>query len=291
MKVFKFSKNKYGVELLMDIGTYVDIPAYFFENTIHSTDFYEIVFFRRGNGYVQLDQQRLQLEDNLIVFISPFQKRRWFVNKSKIECYFLFFQEGFLSKFFSDKFFSFRLQYFHTKSTPLFLKPDHEDVSSIFSVLNDLTFEIKNFRSDSEHITRALLYFLLIKLNRTYATKYKLVSEIAQNTIAFKFKQLLVKEIKTHRTIAFYADKLAVSRITLNKSVKSQFGIPVSEMIHQFLLFELQSLLLYSNLSVKEIAYELHFSTPNHLSRFFKSATGQSPLIYRFSYQNGRSTS
>lgn len=33
--------------------------------------------------------------------------------------------------------------------------------------------------------------------------------------------------------------------------------------------------LLFSNLSVKEIAFRLHFSEPNHLMRFFKQMTGQ----------------
>ena len=32
MKTFKFLKNKYDVELLIDIGTYKDIPYYFFES-------------------------------------------------------------------------------------------------------------------------------------------------------------------------------------------------------------------------------------------------------------------
>jgi AraC family transcriptional regulator, transcriptional activator of pobA len=287
MRLFKFSKNKYGVELLMDIGTYTDIPAYFFENTIHCTDFYEIVFFKKGNGYLELDQQRIAIDRNVIVFISPFQKRRWFVDKSKIECCFLFFQDTFLSKFFSDKLFTYRLQYFYNKVSPLFLKPDEDYFLLIFDVLRDLLGEIKNFRSDSEHITRALLYFLLIKLNRTYAESYQLSDEIKENTTAFKFKQLLANQVTQHSDIAYYAQRLAVSRVTLNKCVKAQFGITVSEMINEFILAEIKSLLLYTDLSVKEIAYELHFSAPNHLSRFFKTLTGLSPKDFRSAYQNG----
>jgi AraC family transcriptional regulator, transcriptional activator of pobA len=108
MKLFKFSKNKYGTELLMDIGTYKDIPNYFFEPEIHHTDFYEIVFFAKGNGYLELDQQKIKIKNNTVVFISPFQKRKWFVQKQKIECHFLFFQDSFLSTFFADRLFAFR---------------------------------------------------------------------------------------------------------------------------------------------------------------------------------------
>ena len=42
MKQFQFVKNKYGHELLMDIGSYYHIPNYFFEPILHHTDFYEI---------------------------------------------------------------------------------------------------------------------------------------------------------------------------------------------------------------------------------------------------------
>lgn len=90
MKLFQFSKNKYGAELLMDIGTYQDIPNYFFENELHNTDFYEIIFFTQGNGYLELDQQRIEISNNAIVFVSPFQKRKWVVNRSEIKCHFFF---------------------------------------------------------------------------------------------------------------------------------------------------------------------------------------------------------
>lgn len=289
MRLFKFSKNKYAVELLMDIGSYTDIPSYFFENSLHCTDFYEIVFFKKGNGYLELDQQRIAIDRNVIVFISPFQKRRWFVDKSKIECCFLFFQDRFLSKFFLDKLFTFRLQYFYNKVSPLFLKTADDESLRIFDVLQDLLREIKKIRSDSEHITRALLYFLLIKLNRAYAERYQLSEETKENTTAYRFKQLLTNHINQHRDIEYYAGKLAVSRVTLNKCIKAQFGMNVSEMINEFLLVEIKNRLLYSELSVKEIAYELHFSAPNHLSRFFKMLTGLSPKDFRNAYQNGMS--
>lgn len=42
MEQFQFVKNKYGHELLMDIGSYYHIPTYFFEPILYHTDFYKI---------------------------------------------------------------------------------------------------------------------------------------------------------------------------------------------------------------------------------------------------------
>ena len=197
MKVFNFSKNKYEVELLMDLGTFKDIPQYFFESEVHHTDFYEIVFFIKGNGCLKLDQQSINISDNTIVFISPFQKRKWFVNKAEVDCYFLFFQDDFISNFFSDKLFSFRLQYFYNKTKPLFITVNDGFMVKLNDLFQEIHNEIKLLKSDSEHIIRALLYFILIKLNRTYAEIYFLSSETEVNTTAFRFKEILQKEVKS----------------------------------------------------------------------------------------------
>jgi AraC-like DNA-binding protein len=77
----------------------------------------------------------------------------------------------------------------------------------------------------------------------------------------------------------------------LNTHIKKQFGITVSEMIQEYTVAEIKSRLAYTNLSIKEIAAHLNFSEPQHLTRFFKNATGLSPNDFRNTYQNGRSVS
>lgn len=289
MRRFKFLKNKYKSELLIDTGTYKDIPYYFFENELHDADFYEIIFFSKGNGFLELDQQRIEISDRTVVFISPFQKRRWFLDKNKIECSFLFFQDSFLSDFFSDKLFSFRLQYFYNKTKPLYLKVNEDFFSQLAGVTRELLGEIRAFRSDSGHIIRALLYFILIKLNRAYAEHYLLSCETENNSTAFRFKELLQQQIRKTRNIGYYAGQLGISRVTLNKCIKKQFGVTVSEMADEFILFEIKSMLCYTSLSVNEISYQLEFSQANHLTRFFKAQTGVSPKEFRNAYQNGSS--
>ncbi len=287
MKQFHFVKNKYGKELLMDIGSNHDIANYFFEPILHCTDFYEIIFFANGNGYLELDNQKIDIQENTVVFISPFQNRKWFLDKTKIDCHFLFFKDDFLSNFFSDKLFSFKLQYFYNKTKPLFIKIKEAQLYKFQEIFEEILIELKDFKSDSEHIIRSLLYFTLIKLNRFYAQTYQLSSETENNIISIMFKQLLQSEVKNNRTIDFYAQRLGVSRVTLNKCVKKQFGITSSEMIDEFILFEIKSLLLYSKLNLNEIASLINFSEPNHLSRFFKRQTNMTPTEYKIAYQNG----
>ncbi len=92
----------------------------------------------------------------------------------------------------------------------------------------------------------------------------------------------LVKAHCTHeRSVSFYADKLCIStrylaaivRITTNESVKS--------IIDRAVILEIKNLLQSTDLSVQEIAYELHFPDQSYLGRYFKKHTGQSPLAFR----------
>lgn len=53
-----------------------------------------------------------------------------------------------------------------------------------------------------------------------------------------------------------------------------EFGMSAVHLLKQRLIQEVKSDLLFSGLSIKEIAFRLHFSEPNHLMRFFKQMTG-----------------
>lgn len=287
MKVFDFSKNKYGIEFLMDLGDNNDIPNYFFSEELHCTSFFEIIFFSKGNGFLELDDRCINLEQNTVIFITPFQKRKWYVKTSEINCYFLLFHENFLSNFFSDKFFIFRLQYFYNKTYPLAIQIDNELHFQMHAIFKELKKELDEIKSDSTHLVRSLLYYILIKLNRIYSACFNISEETEANHLVFLFKQLLVTNIKEQRSIDFYTKKLRISRVTLNKHIKSQFGINVSQMIDLFLISEIKCALIYSDLSIKEIASKFSFSEPNHLARFFKKHSQMTPVEYRVSYQKG----
>lgn len=79
---------------------------------------------------------------------------------------------------------------------------------------------------------------------------------------------------------------LGISRIFLNRVTKEQFNLTASEIIKQRLLIEIQNLLIHSNKTISEIAFELNFSEPNHLMRFFKSQTNQTTSQFLANYRS-----
>jgi AraC family transcriptional regulator, transcriptional activator of pobA len=163
---------------------------------------------------------------------------------------------------------------------PPYINATHDEMKEYMRLLGKIKYELMNPVSDTYNIIVSLLYYLLLIINRTYAAAYCLPAEIAKNNFAFRFKDLLEQNIRTHQRVQEYADMLHVSRITLNNSVKAQFGVSATHLIKQRLLEELKNELLFSNRTVSEMADDFNFSDPSHLMRFFKQQTGKTFTQY-----------
>ena len=88
-------------------------------------------------------------------------------------------------------------------------------------------------------------------------------------------KQLLEKHICSKNRVNDYVEMMNISRISLNKAVESEFGVTASNLLKQRLLLEIKNDLLFTEYSIKEIAFRLNFSESQHLMRFFKQQTQQ----------------
>ena len=240
-----------------------------------NADYFEILFFRKGRGTLTLNHQVISIDDGTVVFVSPYQNRRWNIAPNDLQVTTLIFQEAFLNEFFADKLFTYKLLYFYQLHHPLKMNIDDVEMGKYCSLLTEIKTELVNSKSDSVHIIRSLLYYLLQTLNRRYSDEHSLSIKNTQHNFGFLFKNLMEIHIRDKQRITDYAEMLGISRISLNKAVKAQFNTTASQLLKQRLIFEIQNMLLYSNKTINEIAYELNFPEPNHLMRFFKAQSGQ----------------
>lgn len=278
MRTIKFHKTTCGVDFLLNVLTEQDID---YTNTeTFDTDYFEVLFFKEATGVLNLNQQEITLKAGSIIFISPFQKRSWKIQPEKLQVTTLVFQEAFLNDFFADKLFPYRLLYFYQLIHPLAMPVEQEEMRKYCNLLTEIKTELLSPQADSVHIIRSLLYYLLQTLNRRYADQHVLSLQQGGNNFAFQFKNLMETHIKEKQRIGDYASMLGISRIALNKAVKAQFNTTASQLLKQRLLFEIQNLLLHSNKTINEIAYGLNFSEPNHMMRFFKMQTNQTPTAF-----------
>jgi AraC family transcriptional regulator, transcriptional activator of pobA len=287
METLKFHKTDCGVDFLLNVLHFKHAGGSYLKNVPFNTDFFEIVFFKKGRGNLILNHHRIDLVDNRIIFISPFQKRQWHLEPGELDFTILIFQEEFLNDFFSDKLFAYRLLYFYQLDYPVNMQVEKELILRYCTFLTEIKSELVTPKADSVHIIRSLLYYILQKLNREYAGRHHLALDKEKDNYAFQFKRLIEMHIREKQRIGDYAELLNVSRISLNRAVKEQFNVTATHLLKQRLLLEIKNFLIHSKLTVTEIAYELNFSEPNHLMRFFKAQTGMTTTEYLSDYQNG----
>lgn len=275
ISLLKYSKSTCGVDFLLNTADNSEKPAWFNLSKQYKTDFFEFYFFRRAEGYMLLAGKRVELHPDMVLVISPFQLQEWHVDLDKLDYTFLIFQEEFINNFLSDKYFMYRLLYCYQHDYPTDFDMNREEMSPFLRLLLQIKNELREPVADSYHMIVACLYQFLLLLNRFYADRFGLPFVPPLNNYAYQYKELLEKNISEKTRVADYAEMMNISRVSLNKAVMREFGLSAVHLLKQRLLQEVKSDLLFGDLSVKEIAYRLHFSEPNHLMRFFKQMTGQ----------------
>ncbi|RIW13354.1 AraC family transcriptional regulator [Algoriphagus lacus] len=278
MRQFNFEPKKYGFELMMDLYSLEDIGKDHFEAKPHTLDFFEILILENGTGTLSVNQFSTQLQPFTLVFASPGQVKRNDIQTNK--GFHLVFKEDFLATFFSDKLFVHRMRYFFNTNHPQFFSVKPEDYDLLRIILSELQREIQNYKTDSPHLLRALLYYLLAKLNRLYCEHFGILDQEFIHDV-YQLKEAINHSIRKFHTVKEYCHLLGKDQGHLNKIIKSATGQTISELIRDRLIQEIKSELLYSKKSIFQIALDLGFSEPNNLSRFFSNYTGMSPSVFR----------
>ncbi len=91
----------------------------------------------------------------------------------------------------------------------------------------------------------------------------------------------LLEHYKEQHSVSFYARKLGLTLQHFSYTIKKASGKTASEIIHTLLIMEAKAQLKSSQLSIKQIALSLGFSTPNFFYKYFKQHTGMTPQEYR----------
>lgn len=279
IKTYHFLPYKYGLELLLDIGHIETLNHFVLDNTLHQLSFYEILFIEKGAGTFTLDENKISIVPQTIIFTSPGQIRRWEIEE-KVKGYILLFEKDFLNLFFSDELFLHRFQYFHQYSRPTEMQVSETSFEKCRELLHSIEQEFGQLQNDSNHLIRSLLYQLLVILNRYYAEVYDVQRDTYIHSDFYRFRSLLERNFVNDRTVEGYSKMLNISAGFLNKICRQFCGLSAQQMIHYKLVSEIKKQ-LYQNKSAKEIAYEFGFSDPSNFNRFFKKFTGSTPQQYR----------
>ena len=87
-------------------------------------------------------------------------------------------------------------------------------------------------------------------------------------------------------TVTYLASQLNLSSRYLSDLLKQETGKTALEHIHIFLIDEAKNLLMSTDNTIAETAYQLGFENPPYFSRLFKKETGITPIEYKEQFLN-----
>lgn len=131
------------------------------------------------------------------------------------------------------------------------------------------------------HISRMVSGYLLGLVARQIAENDISKMPTSSSSLQGRFEALLEDHYLEHWSTRDYADALGVSATHLSRVMRTASGEPASKIIEARMIREARRQLVYTRLSVSQVAYTLGYSDPAYFSRVFSRATGLSPSSFR----------
>jgi AraC family transcriptional regulator, transcriptional activator of pobA len=177
---------------------------------------------------------------------------------------------------------------------------DPRGCTSIQQLLASLSSHVSAYHENYRDLTRHLFAALLLELEvfavsseRGNPRKGNLQAvqmfDRYQNLISEEIRQLGVSKMKMRfpPTTLNFAEELSTTPHLLNTACKLVAGVSARDLIQDAVLYQACQLLLYTQLSIKEISYLLGYSHPSHFVRFFKAHRRSPPHEFRRGLQKG----
>lgn len=159
------------------------------------------------------------------------------------------------------------------------------DPALITALFTNIKTELGDQDASSEEMMRTYLKQLIIHATRAWKKEHlddALELNIHADQQLFRdFGRLVELHFRSKHQVADYADLMHLAPKTLaNKFSKLNLENP-NDVIKTRIVLEAKRLLFYTDLTVKEIAYQLGYEDPAYFNRLFTQKAGTSPAEFR----------
>lgn len=222
----------------------------------------ELPIEKGGTSYI--NGEETQIDENIIICAKPSQIRH---TTLPYKCYFLYLiaEEGYI--------------YDNLIKLPSFLKTDkYENYQRIFERLyNYYTYGIDNDEIILQSLVLELIHNLL-KDSKSYATR----ENIKESN--YKAVSKAIKHIKSNLSADLSLESVArfvgFSPIHFHNVFKASTERTLREYVEEQRIRKAENMLLTTDFTLAEIAYECGFSSQSYFNYAFKRKTGKTPRAY-----------
>lgn len=246
-----------------------------------SIDGFAAIIMMSGEARVSIDMNEYDIRPCDIVFFSPESIIRTVECTSDAAAYLLSSSKDFMNEVKIDLSTSLAIYMRFGRNPVLHVTPqDVDEIRQLFQLIKTMLASDKDkYRNEIIRTLFTTIFYILTDLNQRESVSDK--KQGRAEVIFDEFMLLLDKYNKQERNVQFYATKLNITTKYLSAVVKEVSGKTAAKWIDESVIIEAKSLLLYSGMSIQEVAAELNFSTQSFFGKYFKQHTGYSPSRYK----------
>jgi len=243
---------------------------------------YSIYWIQEGKGTYTIDFQQYTFEDNVLFFLSPGQVFTVDSEEIKIAYKFTFVTDFYCIQTHDKEVACNGVLFNNVYETP-FVKPCEKDIKKLQFILESLIDEFKQSEIAQYDMLQSYLKQFMISAVRV-KKENNTIKEGIETRLFKDFSMLVEQNFRNLHSVTDYANRLGVSPKSISKHFQKIGSKTPLDFIKIRITLEAKRLLIYTDKTVKEIAFELGFNDPAYFTRFFTKATKQSPLQFKKTY-------
>lgn len=282
----EFEEHQSGL-MIMELEKYMEKYAFRIMNP-HRPVYFQVLFIVSGEGRIRLDENVYEF-NSPAVFTIPKGQIVIVEPKVMLKGFVLNFSEELFCQYSEGIFWLNSLMLFNRSIQPQVKNFNKKEFNEFLGFIKKIQLEF--FNSDSfakDEILISLIKSLLLYIERCKRkNRNERLSENFDRDYLNEFENALENNFTKNRSVQFYSDYLNITPKKLNKILVRYSGKSGKQLIEERVMLEIKRLLLYTNLSLKEIGYSLGFSDPTNFNKFFKKFEGITPTNFR---ESGKKT-
>lgn len=242
---------------------------------------FQVMLLEEGGGTLDLEAESIAFEAPSVIVLAPTVAHGFRFKPKVTEGYVLNFTEDVTEALGEQA--GVALARLKAIAAQPLMKVAKPEIARLAALCRDLLEEEFLGRDGFDVAARALTALIGVEVSRLAASRALsgTITLAPADATVEELRRLIEENFRSERQIGFYAGKLAMTADRLNDHVKRATGVTAGHLLRQRLLTEAKRQLVFTDLTIGEVAYDLAFADPSHFARFFKKQTGSTPQAFR----------
>ena len=232
--------------------------------------FYQIMILEKGSATYFVDFEKHEIAAPAVCFVFPHQIFKYDLSPDATGDIIMFDETIFCSEILSNELKEYNVD-LHKRINYVDFGGDKSRFDEILMIKGQIESLWKSLNNIRKVEIKFLIKIIIFKIIDTSAGDLTVVEKSRDMETYIEFRKLVDKEFQTNRKVDSYCQKLNISAKKLNLICHEFTDKTALEVIHDRLSNEIKKILIFEDVSLKEIAFRLNFDSQPALNKYIAS--------------------